>query len=151
MMKKPANTERKQGGSSKFKKGVSGNPSGKKPGTRHRITLAMEELLNGEAGTLTRKAIELALEGDLTALRLCLDRICPPRKSRAINIQLPNTKTVIGISNAQAVVVQAVGDGTLIPEEGQILSNILEARRKSVETEELAQRIKTLEEIAEQR
>jgi hypothetical protein len=45
-------------------------------------TLAVEALLDGEAETITRKAIELAKEGDLTALRLCLDRIAPPRKDR---------------------------------------------------------------------
>ena len=31
-----------------------------------------------EAEALTRKAIERALEGDTTALRLCLDRLLPP-------------------------------------------------------------------------
>jgi hypothetical protein len=46
------------------------NPAGKRPGTRNRATRALEELLDGEAGALTRKAIELALAGDMTALRL---------------------------------------------------------------------------------
>ena len=35
---------------------------------------AAEALLDGEAEALTRKAIETALEGDVAALRLCLDR-----------------------------------------------------------------------------
>jgi hypothetical protein len=47
---------------------------------RHRATRTPEELLDGEAEA-TRKAIELALGGDMTALRLCLDRILPARKS----------------------------------------------------------------------
>ena len=37
----------------------------------------VEALLDGEAETLTRKAIELATAGDMQALRLCLDRIAP--------------------------------------------------------------------------
>ena len=37
-----------------------GNP-GKPKGTRHRTTLAVEALLEGEAEQLTRKAIDLAL------------------------------------------------------------------------------------------
>jgi hypothetical protein len=54
---------------------------------------AVERLLDGEGEELTRKAIELAKEGDLTALRLCLERICPPRKSRPIAIDLPDAST----------------------------------------------------------
>ena len=69
------NTGAYQGG--RFRKGVSGNPAGKPKGTRHRATLAAEALLDGEAEKLTRRAIEKALEGDASALRLCLERILP--------------------------------------------------------------------------
>jgi Family of unknown function (DUF5681) len=55
-----------------FKPGKSGNPAGKPPGAKNRTTLAVEALLDGEAETLTRKAIELASGGDMQALRLCL-------------------------------------------------------------------------------
>jgi hypothetical protein len=53
----------------------------------------VERVLDGEGEELTRKAIELAKEGDLTALRLCLERICPPRKSRPITIDLSDAST----------------------------------------------------------
>jgi len=59
-------------------KGTSGNRAGKPPGTRCRATLAAEQLLDGEAEALTRRAIEAALGGDTVALRICLDRILPP-------------------------------------------------------------------------
>ena len=45
----------------------------------------MEALLDNESDGLTRKAIELAKNGDLQALRLCLERILPPRKDRPVN------------------------------------------------------------------
>ena len=139
------NADRKQAKEYLWKKGESGNPAGKKPGTRHRTTLAVERLLDGEGEELTRKAIELAKDGDLTALKLCLERICPPRKSRPIAIDLPDVKTSEGVSLAQTSVVQAVGEGDITPEEGQVLSNILESRRKSIETLEHEQRIGELE------
>jgi hypothetical protein len=60
-----------------FKKGVSGNPAGKPPGSRNRTTLAVQALLDGEAERLTRKCVELALQGDSTALRLCMERLVP--------------------------------------------------------------------------
>ena len=58
-----------------FEKGRSGNPAGRPRGCRNRSTQAAQLLLQGEAEALTRKAVELALGGDPTALRLCLDRV----------------------------------------------------------------------------
>ena len=63
-----------------FQKGRSGNPAGRRPGTRNRATQAVEVLLEGEAEALTRRAIELAFEGDATVLKLCLERIVPRLK-----------------------------------------------------------------------
>ena len=63
-----------------FEKGVSGNPTGRPRGSRNATTLALEALLDGQANALTQKAIDLALGGDMAALRLCLDAILPPRK-----------------------------------------------------------------------
>jgi hypothetical protein len=93
---KPEITEPIQGEDTRFKPGQSGNPSGKPKGSLNRVTLAIQCLLDGEGEELTRKAIELAKEGDLTALKLCLERICPPRKSRPIAIDLPDVKTSSG-------------------------------------------------------
>ncbi|MGC2077599.1 MAG: DUF5681 domain-containing protein [Xanthobacteraceae bacterium] len=87
-MTNPENTGRDQAG--RWRKGASGNKAGKPPGARHKVTLAAETLLDSEAETLSRKAIELALTGDVSALRLCLDRILPPRKDRPVRFNLPN-------------------------------------------------------------
>ena len=80
-----------------FQKGQSGNPEGKPKGTRHKATQAASLLLEGELDALTRKAIDMALEGDTTALRLCLERIIPPLKSTTppikLNAPLPETLT----------------------------------------------------------
>ena len=82
----PENTEAKQG-VTQFRPGQSGNPNGRPKGSRNAATLALESLLDGEAEALTRKAVELALAGDIAALRLCLDRILPPRKGSACLIR----------------------------------------------------------------
>ena len=129
-----------------FPKGQSGNPAGRRQGSRNKATLALEALMDGQAEAITQKAVDLALEGDTTALRLCLDRILPPRKSRPVTIELPEVKTADGVADAQATVVQAVADGELTPEEGTTITNILEARRKAIETQEHESRIAALEE-----
>src|SRR5215207_5295321 len=77
-----------------FQKGQSGNPNGKAKGTRHRVTMAAETLMEGEAEAITRKAIELAKEGDGPALRLCMDRIYPPRRDRPVRFRLPSLDKV---------------------------------------------------------
>jgi len=128
-----------------FQPGQSGNPAGRPQGSRNKATLAMEALMDGQAETITQKAIDLALEGDTTALRLCLERILPPRKSRPVNITLPEVKTAEGVAEAQSVVVQAVADGELTPEEGSIITGNLEARRKAIETVDHESRISALE------
>ncbi len=123
-----------------------GNP-GRPKGSLNKTTVAVQSLLDGQAQALTQKAIGLALEGDMMAIRICLDRIIPIRKSRPININLPDTKNASGVAEAQAAVVQAVGAGLIVPDEGQVLSSILEARRKSIETADHEARLNKLEEL----
>ena len=128
-----------------FPKGHSGNPKGRAQGSRNKATLAMEVIMDGQVEAITQKAVDLALEGDTTALRLCLERILPPRKSRPVNISLPKVTTAEGVAEAQATVVQAVADGELTPEEGSTITGILEARRKAIETQDHEGRISALE------
>jgi hypothetical protein len=104
------NTAGKQRGRP-FTKGRSGNPSGKPRGARHRATLAAEALLDGEAEALTRKAIELALAGDPIALRLCLDRILPPRRERPFRFVLPELRSAADAGSAMAAILAAVASG----------------------------------------
>jgi Family of unknown function (DUF5681) len=96
-----------------FEPGKSGNPAGKLKGTRNRTTMAVEALLDGEAETITRKAIELAKGGDLTALRLCLDRIASPRKDRPVLFELPPITSPANAAQASAALVAAVALGGL--------------------------------------
>jgi len=70
-------------------KGASGNPVGRPPGIMNQATRDAAVLLSGEAGTLTRKAIELALAGDIAALRLCIDRIIAPQREQPIAFAMP--------------------------------------------------------------
>jgi hypothetical protein len=54
----------------------------------------VQELLSGEAEAIARLAIDKALEGVLTALILCLDRIIPPTKDQPVDCNLPKMKTL---------------------------------------------------------
>jgi hypothetical protein len=145
-MKNPENADRKQKKDTRFKPGQSGNPAGKPPGTRHKTTMAAQALLDGEGQALTRKAVELALTGDMAALRLCLERILPPSRERPVVIDLPDTSTAEGISMAADAILRAIAEGELLPREATVLSNIVEKRRVAMETLDFEQRISALEE-----
>jgi hypothetical protein len=123
-----------------------GNP-GKPKGTRHKATRAALALLEGESEALSRKAVELALAGDTTALRLCLERIAPPRKDAPIAFDLPAMQSAADAAVAAAAVVEAVADGELTPVEGAHVMGLIEAYRKTLETSELEARVAALEEI----
>ena len=110
--------------------------------------MAAQALLDGEAEALTRKCIELAQAGDLTALRLCLERIVPPRKDSPVKVMLPAIESVADLPSVTAALLGAVGKGQLTPSEAQAVAGLVEAHRKALETEELERRIAALEQTA---
>jgi hypothetical protein len=140
----PENTNRKQK-AAPFQKGQSGNPAGRPKGARNKTTLAMEALLDGEAETLTRKAIEMAMMGDTTAMRLCMDRIMPPRKERPIMFTMPKMETAADAVKASAALVDAVANGDITPGEAGELSKLVDGFTKAVELHEIQQRLEKLE------
>ncbi|MGB8893347.1 MAG: DUF5681 domain-containing protein [Pseudolabrys sp.] len=132
-----------------FEKGQSGNPAGKPMGARNKTTVAMEKLLDDDAETITKKAIELAKGGDITALRLCLDRIIPPRKDRPVSFDMPEIKTPSDALVAATAIIRAVADGALTPSEAAELNKTVDSFTRVAETADLAERIKQLEQMAE--
>ncbi len=140
------NTEKKQRGGRRFPKGVSGNPEGRPVGARNKATLAMEALLDGEAETITRTAIEKAKEGDTTALRLCLERILPPRKDRPVSFSLPQLWTVADARAATAAIVAAVAAAEITVSEASELARLVDTYVRAVEASDLDKRLRTIEE-----
>lgn len=128
-----------------FKPGQSGNPAGKPKGTRNHATRAVLKLMEGGAEEITQAVLKAARDGDMGAARFILERIAPPLRERPISIDLPAIDTADGIAAAQSAILQAVGIGELLPGEGATLAGIIENRRKSLETKELADRIEELE------
>ena len=119
--------------------------SGKPKGTRHKATRAALALLDGETEALTRKAVELALAGDTVALRLCLERIAPPRRDAPVQFDLPRMETARDAAKATGAVLEAVAGGDLTPTEGAHLMGLVEGYRRTLETTELEARVAALE------
>lgn len=121
--------------------------SGKPKGARHKATQAALALLDGEAEALTRQAVTMALGGDTTALRLCLERIAPPRRDAPVTFDLPPMETARDAAKAAGAVLGAVADGDLTPTEGAHIMALVEGFRRTLETTELEARLAALEAV----
>ena len=127
-----------------FEKGRSGNPGGRRPGSRNKTTLAAATLLAGEAEALTRKAVEMALAGDPTAMRLCIERVLPPCRERTVKFSLPATEGVRTgeyrgpssreVSLAMNAVTSALAQGEITPSEAEKIAAVVETFVRAIET-----------------
>ncbi len=125
----------------RFTEGNAGRPRG----ARHKATQAALALLDGEAEALTRQAVTMAMEGDTTALRLCLERIAPPRKDAPVQFDLPPMETARDAAKAAGAVLEAVALGELTPIEGAHIMGLVETYRRTLETTEIEARVAALE------
>jgi Family of unknown function (DUF5681) len=128
-----------------FQKGQSGNPSGRPPGARNKATIIAETLLQGEVEAMTRVAIERAKAGDMTALRMCLDRAAPPSKHRTIEFELPPLACAEDAASALAAITAAVAAGELTPSEAGELFKLVDGFARMLEATIFEQRVAKLE------
>jgi len=145
MAENAAAKQPRRGPGRRFQPGQSGNPAGKPKGTRNRATILAERLLDGEAETMVRTAVEWAKKGNMTALRLCLDRIVPPRRDRPVRFAVPALNSAKDAAKAVGAITTAVARGDLTPSEAGELSRVIEAYVKVIETSEIERRLKILE------
>jgi hypothetical protein len=120
--------------------------AGRPKGTRHKATQAVLSLLDGQAEALTQRAVQLALAGDSTALRLCLERLAPPRKDAPGSFPLPPMSTAKDAAQAAGAVLGAVSEGDLTPSEGAQVMGLIDSFRRTLEITELEARVAALEE-----
>lgn len=148
-MSEAENTAGKQRGRP-FKRGQSGNPDGRPKGSRNVTTVALETLLDGQAIALTQKAIDLALDGDMAALRLCIDRILPPRKDRPLTFYFPTITNAAEAAKTMSAILAAVASGEITPTEASEIGKLVDSYVRAVEATELAERIERLERMTSQ-
>lgn len=127
-----------------FQPGQSGNPAGKPLGTLHKATQAVHVMLEGEAEALTRKAVELALEGDIAAIKLCLDRIAPAYKpsARPVMLDMPPPDNLTDTARA---FVTAAARGDMPPDIAAQLVSAVASVARVEEMEQVKERLAALE------
>jgi hypothetical protein len=138
------NTAPKQRGRP-FEPGKSGNPQGRPKGARNRSTVLAEALLDGEAEAITRKLINKALEGDMTALRLCLERLVAPRRGRTVEFEMAKIENAADAARASASAIKACAAGQLSPGKAAQLIDVISSHIHILEITEIDARLTALE------
>lgn len=133
-----------------FPKGVSGNPGGKRPGTRHRATRLAEQLMAEDAEEIVQAIIDAAKGGDMTAARLVLDRIAPARRDNPVTFKLPPIANAEDAAKAMGALLGAVAAGELTPSEADQVAKIIETFVRALEAAELEARLAALERRTQQ-
>ena len=117
--------------------------AGRKPGSKNRTTLVAAALLDGEAGELVRKAVELAKAGDAVMLKFLLGRILP--RERLIKLNLPHMDFADDAVEALGGITHAVAEGTITPGEGAALATLVNSYARAIDVADLIKRVDELE------
>src|SRR5258708_10363080 len=118
---------------------------GRPKGSRNKATLALQEMLEDSGMGILARLRLMALQGDRTAMRLCLERLLPVRKGRPVYFRLPVMNTVADVAKAQRMVLQQVSKGFLTPEEGQSVSGMIQTTLQCLLAGDLLPRLEKLE------
>lgn len=126
-------------------KGQSGNPAGRRRGSRNKATLIAALYLDGEAEGLVRKAVEMAYAGDPLALRLCLERTIAPRRERPEPFRLPRVESAADLAPAMAAVMAAAARGVITTGQAAEMASVISTRLRALEAAEFDRRLLMVE------
>src|SRR5262249_8905264 len=118
-----------------FTPGVSGNPGGKRPGCRNRAGILLDAINDDDLQAIVAKLVTQAKAGDMTAIKILLDRLVPPPRARAVTLDLPSLADGYGKSKAAALVavLEAVSAGQIDPTEGEVIAGLVETTAKAAQ------------------
>ena len=98
---------KKNKGSPNLYKGMKSlNPNGRPKGSVNKFTALSRELMSNKGPEIVQKVIDLALEGDRTCLRMCMDRIIPTTKSVEFRSSEDKGNVIINVGGLEAKKVE---------------------------------------------
>ena len=125
---------------SQFKKGISGNPAGRPAGKTPGAKL--RKAIESKATDILQSVINAAIDGDMGACKMLLDRITSTLKPQALAITLPVKDT---LPEQGGEIIKATVTGLIPPDVGSQLITALSNQGKLVELQELSERLARLE------
>ncbi|MBF0187267.1 MAG: hypothetical protein HQL50_05005 [Magnetococcales bacterium] len=91
------------------------------------------------------KAVQIALEGDVGALKLLLSRVIPQARPKDDPIVLEDIKPDMSLSDRAARVSALIASGEISPGDGAVVLRALGSEARILEVSELQTRITLLE------
>ena len=131
----------------RFQKGQSGNPAGRRRGVPNKVSRKVMERIAEHKDELLDVVVAKALDGDTAALKLCLERLCPPQREHPLpTIKLPDIGKPEDLPKATQALMQAAASGSMTPSALAAMTAVVKAHVDAVQTADLAERIRRLEE-----
>jgi hypothetical protein len=128
-----------------FQKGQSGNPAGRPRGSRNKATIRMQELLEQKAEQLVNKLVDVALAGNIGALRLCLDWLLRTRANDPRLCEMPRLEKAADGVAAIADLACAAAAGDVTPDEAAKLAKVISLYFNTLEARDFEDRLVKLE------
>jgi len=103
-------------------------------------------MLEPYAEELIQRVVDLAKDGDMAALKLCLDRLCAPLRPTDRHITIEGFDSCTGLSGKGDIVLAGVANGMITPVEASNLIRVISSQARIIEVDELERRVAELEE-----
>ena len=129
---------------SRFKPGQSGNPAGRKLGIRNKSNVVAAEFAK-EGSAVARKVLEQALDGDMGAASLVLQRLSPPLRPAAEKVTFDFDPS-LPIAEQGTAIMKAVAAGDIDPDTGKMLLDMLTAHLGLRDVETFLEELKRMRE-----
>lgn len=128
-----------------FEKGQSGNPAGRPKGSRNKASFIVQSMLEGEAEDIAKKLVEMAKQGEMQAIKMIIERLLPPLKELPFNgdLQLDSGNIAEDYNN----LLEDIAAGEITLSEAKELADILEGKRKAIETLEVKAKLDELKNL----
>lgn len=115
----------------RFTPGMSGNPTGKRRGTSNKLTSEARRILEAQTPAVLHAAVDAALAGDTTAMRVILT-LALPRRVRP-TLDLPPLTTPTGVADALTLLANYAAQGAIEADEARALAAVVEAAGRQID------------------
>jgi hypothetical protein len=122
---------------------------GRPRGSQNKRNTRGQQLLDQYSETIMQKALAEAIKGDVSLLRTFLSFLLRRPGDRPIQTGPLPMSSLDELAKSSAKVLQKVTSGKLSPGEARNLTDLIEDRRRVLETEELEKRVRALEQLPE--